>query len=280
MKTLGLGRNGLTTLDADIFDGLTALNILGLSANGLTTLDAEIFDDTAMETLALDSNLFTTLDADLFDGLTALTTLYLSSNLFTTLDAGLFGGLTTLDELYLDSNLLTTLDADLFDGLTALTRLDLQDNRLTALDADIFDGITLLERLNLKCNYFTALDLDIFNPFAATLTYLDLTSDSFTTPPVESAIRAKFPMIVDALLIGVTTCSRVTVSPTSLTVAEGATGTYTVALRAPPSDNVMVAISSDNSDVTLSPTTPLTFTASDWGHSSDGDRHGGAGLRR
>ena len=264
MKTLGLGRNGLTTLDADIFDGLTALNILGLSANGLTTLDAEIFDDTAMETLALDSNLFTTLDADLFDGLTALTTLYLSSNLFTTLDAGLFGGLTTLDELYLDSNLLTTLDADLFDGLTALTRLDLQDNRLTALDADIFDGITLLERLNLKCNYFTALDLDIFNPFAATLTYLDLTSDSFTTPPVESAIRAKFPMIVDALLIGVTTCSRVTVSPTSLTVAEGATGTYTVALRAPPSDNVMVAISSDNSDVTLSPTTPLTFTASDW----------------
>ena len=60
--------------------------------------------------------------------------------------------------------------------------------------------------------YFTALDLDIFDPFAATLTYLDLTSDSFTTPPVESAIRTKFPMIMD-VLIGVTPCLRVTVSP-------------------------------------------------------------------
>ena len=239
LDTLDLGHNGLTTLDADIFDDLTALRILGLSVNGLTTLDADIFDDTAMETLALDSNLLTTLDADLFDGLTALNTLYLDSNLF------------------------TTLDADLFDGLTALTRLELQDNRLTALDADIFDGITLLERLDLECNYFTALDLNIFNPFAATLTYLDLMSDSFTTPPVESAIRAKFPMITD-VLIGVTPCLRVTVSPTSLTVTEGATGTYTVALRAQPSGDVMVAISSDNPDVTVAPTTPLTFTAANW----------------
>ena len=239
LDTLDLGHNGLTTLDADIFDDLTALRILGLSVNGLTTLDADIFDDTAMETLGLDSNLLTTLDADLFDGLTALNTLYLDSNLF------------------------TTLDADLFDGLTALTTLELQDNRLTALDADIFDGITLLERLDLECNYFTALDLDIFNPFAATLTYLDLMSDSFTTPPVESAIRAKFPMITD-VLIGVTPCLRVTVSPTSLTVTEGATGTYTVALRAQPSGDVMVAISSDNPDVTVAPTTPLTFTAANW----------------
>ena len=123
--------------------------------------------------------------------------------------------------------------------------------------------ITLLERLDLECNYFTALDLDIFDPFAATLIELNLQSDSFTTPPSDTAIRAKFPMITD-VLIGVTTCLRVTVSPTSLTVTEGATGTYTVALRAPPSDNVMVAISSDNTKVTLAPAGPLTFTASDW----------------
>ena len=109
--------------------------------------------------------------------------------------------------------------------------------------------------MELKCNYFTALDLDIFDPFAATLTHLDLMSDSFTTPPVESAIRAKFSMITE-LLIGVTPCLRVTVSPTSLTVTEGATGTYTVALRAQPSGDVMVAISSDNPDVTVAPTTP------------------------
>ena len=288
LGTLALEYNGLTTLDADLFDGLTALVRLALSANSLTTLDADLFDGlTALESLGLNSNSLTTLHADLFDGLTALKQLYLSGNYFTTLDAGLFGGLTTLEELELSDNLITTLDedifdgltalenldldqnsldtldADIFDGLTALTRLELQNNRLTALDADIFDGITLLERLNLECNYFTALDLDIFNPFAATLIALNLQSDSFTTPPSDTAIRAKFPMIMD-VLIGVTPCLRVTVSPTSLTVAEGATGTYTVALRAPPSDNVMVAISSDNTKVTLSPAGPLTFTASDW----------------
>ena len=199
----------------------------------------------------------------IFDGLTTLEDLDLSSNPLTTLDADLFDGLTALKELKLYQNSLSTLDADLFAGLTALTRLELHDNSLTALNADIFDGITLLERLNLECNYFTALDLDIFNPFAATLTYLNLMSDSFTTPPSDTAIRAKFPMITD-VLIGVTTCLRVTVSPTSLTVTEGATGTYTVALRTQPTGNVMVAISSDNTKVTVAPTTPLTFTASDW----------------
>ena len=264
LKNLNLSNNGLTTLDADIFDGLTALIFLALNSNSLTTLDAEIFDGlTALEALALNNTRLTTLDADIFDGLTALEALYLNTNLLTTLDEDIFDGLTALEELYLFNNSLTTLHEDIFDGLTALNRLELQDNSLTALDADIFEGITALNWLDLGCHFFTELDLDIFDPFAATLTHLSLMSDSFTTPPVETAIRAKFPMITD-VFIAATTCSRVTVSPTSLTVTEGATGTYTVALRAQPTGEVMVAISSDNTKVTLSPTTPLTFTASSW----------------
>ena len=264
LKNLNLSNNGLTTLDADIFDGLTALIFLALNSNSLTTLDAEIFDGlTALEALALNNTRLTTLDADIFDGLTALEALYLNTNLLTTLHEDIFDGLTALEELYLFNNSLTTLHEDIFDGLTALNRLELQDNSLTALDADIFEGITALNWLDLGCHFFTELDLDIFDPFAATLTHLSLMSDSFTTPPVETAIRAKFPMITD-VFIAATTCSRVTVSPTSLTVTEGATGTYTVALRAQPTGEVMVAISSDNTKVTLSPTTPLTFTASSW----------------
>ena len=264
LETLALGYNGLTTLDADIFAGLTALRILGLSGNSLTTLDADIFDGlTAMETLALNRNLFTTLDADIFDGLTALIQVYLSGNLLTTLDADLFDGRTALREILLDHNSLDTLDANLFDGLTALEELQLQDNRLTALDANLFEDLTALDSLDLNCNYFTALDLDIFDPFAATLIELNLQSDSFTTPPSDTAIRAKFPMITD-VLIGVTPCLRVTVSPTSLTVTEGATGTLSVALRAQPAGEVTLAISSDNTKVTLAPTTPLTFMASNW----------------
>ena len=55
----------------------------------------------------------------------------------------------------------------------------------------------------------------------------------------------------------------VAVSPTSLTVGEGDMGTYTVKLNTLPTGNVMVAISSSNTDVTVSPS-PLTFTVDTW----------------
>ena len=55
----------------------------------------------------------------------------------------------------------------------------------------------------------------------------------------------------------------VTVAPTSLTVGEGDMGTYTVKLNTLPTGNVTVAISSNNADVTVSPSS-LTFTAGNW----------------
>ena len=57
----------------------------------------------------------------------------------------------------------------------------------------------------------------------------------------------------------------VTVTPTSLTVNEGGTNTYTVVLDTEPSDAVTVTINdpTDNADVTANPAS-LTFTASDW----------------
>ena len=62
----------------------------------------------------------------------------------------------------------------------------------------------------------------------------------------------------------------VAVSPSSLTIDEGATGTYTVELNTQPSGNVTVAIRSNNTDVTASstgftpPATSLTFSTSNW----------------
>ena len=55
----------------------------------------------------------------------------------------------------------------------------------------------------------------------------------------------------------------VTVAPTSLTVNEGSTNTYTVVLDTLPSGNVSVAITSNNSDVTAS-SSNLTFTTTTW----------------
>ena len=54
----------------------------------------------------------------------------------------------------------------------------------------------------------------------------------------------------------------VVVSPAALTLAEGGTKTYTVALASEPTASVTVTVSSDNEDVTGGG--PLTFTTSDW----------------
>ncbi len=55
----------------------------------------------------------------------------------------------------------------------------------------------------------------------------------------------------------------VSVSETALTVAEGGSATYTVKLDAQPASDVVITVSSDNSDVTASPAT-LTFTRANW----------------
>ncbi len=56
----------------------------------------------------------------------------------------------------------------------------------------------------------------------------------------------------------------VTVSKSTLTIAEGGTDTYTVVLDAEPDDSVTIAVASDDTDeVTVSPGT-LTFTTSNW----------------
>ena len=55
----------------------------------------------------------------------------------------------------------------------------------------------------------------------------------------------------------------VTVSSSTLTVDEGASATYTVVLDAQPASDVVITVSSGNTDVTVSPAT-LTFTTSNW----------------
>ena len=53
------------------------------------------------------------------------------------------------------------------------------------------------------------------------------------------------------------------VSATTLRLAEGGSGAYTVALATRPADNVTVTIASDNADVTTRPAT-LAFTTANW----------------
>ena len=65
------------------------------------------------------------------------------------------------------------------------------------------------------------------------------------------------------VIVNDTDTPRVAVSPTSVTVDEGVTDTYMVELATLPTDEVTVAITSDNTDVTASEST-LTFTTGNW----------------
>ena len=63
----------------------------------------------------------------------------------------------------------------------------------------------------------------------------------------------------------------VTVSPTDVTVTEGGSATYTVVLDAPPASDVVITVSSDNTDVTVDTDgatfgnqATLTFTPANW----------------
>ncbi len=55
-----------------------------------------------------------------------------------------------------------------------------------------------------------------------------------------------------------------TLSQNTLTFTEGTTGSYTIELATEPTATVTVAIESDNEDITISPSSPLTFTTTNW----------------
>ena len=55
----------------------------------------------------------------------------------------------------------------------------------------------------------------------------------------------------------------VTITPATLSIPEGGSGTYTIVLKSRPAHTVHLAVSSDNRDLTPSPAS-LTFDANDW----------------
>jgi len=63
---------------------------------------------------------------------------------------------------------------------------------------------------------------------------------------------------------GTTSTADLVLTPTGFTVTEGATATYTVALKTQPSADVTVTISSSDSDKLSTDPTSLTFTNQNW----------------
>ena len=89
---------GITSLQAGDFAGLTSLIVINLSANSLTSLPGTVFSGlTALTTLSLNENVLDSLPADVFSGLTSLNSLQLNGGALSSLDGEVFTGL-SLDQ--------------------------------------------------------------------------------------------------------------------------------------------------------------------------------------
>ena len=195
MQYLYLNNNAIASPHVDLFEGLTALSHLYLNNNAIASPPMDLFDGlTALSLLSLSNNGMASPHVNLFDGPTVLSYLYLNNNGMASLNVDLFDGLVALDTLDLSGNSITGLTAGVFEDLDdSLSSLYLRSNGLASLPVDIFDGLTGLTGLDLSCNALTALDLARFDPFASTLTFLEISGNRFTTPPDETALRAKLP---------------------------------------------------------------------------------------
>ena len=208
--TLDLSSAGITRLSASDFADLTGITALTLTGNtGLTGLPTDILVDlSALTTLDLSDNALTALLPNPFTGLTALTSIDLSGNALTALPALSSSSLTALTSLDLRNNAIASLaGSTLSPFATTLTTLHLQGNELTALPDGFFRGATALTTLNAGLQ--TSTDADI----------------SLTLEPVFDGgeLRLLLPTGAPmALTMNVATSSG-TLTPTSLTIAAGAT---------------------------------------------------------
>ena len=219
LTILELGRNQLASLPDGIFSGLTAVTGIYVNENQLTALPEGTFAELSnLTTITMSGNDITQIPAGLFTGLTSLAEVDLSTNELTAIPAGLFTGLTSLEEILLSGNKLSSLDAGVFSGLTALDDLGLGSNDLSSLPAGLFTGLAALEGLNLSDNDLTrtGLPAGLFSDLTA-LQRLRLNDNDLTSLPA-------------GLLSGLTGLTRLalfgnTVDPLPLTVTVEKVGT-------------------------------------------------------
>lgn len=177
--------SGITTLQADDFNGLGSLRMLNLSFNSLRTLPEGVFKGLInLEYLVLRVNALSELPERIFRGLSSLRLLWLQSNALSTLPEGIFDESGSLLELSLSKNNLSTLPKEIFRGLNALEELSLQDNALSSLPEGIFRELNSLQILLLYRNFLEETRPGIFSGLS-NLKELRLWGNSLTSLPAE-----------------------------------------------------------------------------------------------
>ena len=183
VQTLELSDQGLSSLKAEDFQGLTGLTHLRLDSNKLTGLPANIFTDlTSLESVDLSDNLLTEVPEGLFSGLVSLESVDLSDNLLTNAPDGLFANLSSLVSIDINGNPLTELQVGIFEGLTILKHIGLEDTRITRLRVGLFSDLSNLESLNLG-GLLVELPAGVFVGLSS-LNRLDLAANQLTSLPL------------------------------------------------------------------------------------------------
>lgn len=145
-------RSGSRRISADLFRGLTQLNVLTLYGNYLTEIDAETFSHTPnLQRLDLGSNNLN-VRKEMFEYLGRLRLLDLTSNDIEKLEDGVFMYLENLDTLSLRGNPIKLKRAT-FDGLGKLVKLDLHLTEAEKIDVGLFVNLPCLKQVRID-EYF------------------------------------------------------------------------------------------------------------------------------
>ena len=291
LTTLALSNNRLSSLPAGVFDKLIALTTLELDNNSLSGLPTGVFDNlTELTTLYLDNNRLISLQARVFDNLTKLMTLELARNEdLTCLPAIPPSAFCTT---CLDPNqtfvacgaavTVTPTEVTMPKGTTSQYTVVLDEHPRGDVLVVPASGATAIatvpekgdpergELIFTTDNWSTPQTVTVTGVAAGVATISHTTSgggyDNTKAADVTATVTAP-------LGIGTGTetetddcdCApALGLTLHSLTLVEGSTAQYTIALTQAPSDDVTVTVSSsDDGAVMVSPVV-LMFTPSDW----------------
>ena len=277
---LDAGTQRLTSLPAELFDGLSGLTTLDLSGNDFETLPAGLFADvSALTTLDLSGDDFETLPAGLFADVSALTTLDLSGNDFETLPAGVFTGLSALAALDLSGNLgaplalTVTLQAAGDGRIKAVApagapfRLELP---VSAVNGTFGAGSDATAVLAIAAGAVESAPLRVARAAGTTAPVTVNLGRPLPLPPLDhdgyDLAAAADGLPLEVLGLGVATAAGLVVdAPAPLTVDEGAGASYTVALATAPTGDVTVTVSGHAATDLMLDVASLTFTTVSWG---------------
>ena len=277
---LDAGTQRLTSLPAELFDGLSGLTTLDLSGNDFETLPAGLFADvSALTTLDLSGDDFETLPAAVFADVSALTTLDLSGNDFETLPAGVFTGLSALAALDLSGNpgaplaLTVSLQAAGDGRIKAVApagapfRLELP---VSAVNGTFGAGSDATAVLAIAAGAVESAPLRVARAAGTTAPVTANLGRPLPLPPLDhdgyDLAAAADGLPLEVLGSGVATAPGLVVdAPAPLTVDEGAGASYTVALATAPTGDVTVTVSGHAATDLMLDVASLTFTTVSWG---------------